>query len=50
MTLKEAIEVLEHHNRWRRGDDDLEMIDPKKVGVAIDTALHLLKELLKNNE
>ena len=37
MTLKEAIEVLRMHNRWRRGDDSIPMTNPTKLGLAIDT-------------
>ena len=25
MTLQEAVTILENHNKWRRGDDTLEM-------------------------
>jgi len=40
-----VIEVLETHNRWRRGDETVDMIHPETVGKAIDAAVKLLKEL-----
>ena len=36
MTLQEALKLLEIHNKWRRGDDTLEMAEPKDLGIAID--------------
>lgn len=36
MTLQEAVKLLENHNKWRRGDDTLEMVEPKDLGIAID--------------
>lgn len=39
MTLKEAIEVLRRHNKWRRGDDSIPMTNPTKLGLAIDTII-----------
>jgi hypothetical protein len=36
MTIQEAVALLENHNKWRRGDDTLEMADPKELGIAID--------------
>ncbi len=31
MTLEQAIEILETHNRWRRGDDTEPMLKPKDI-------------------
>ena len=42
MTNKEAIEILESHNRWRRGDDDVKETDPKLYGMALDKAIEVL--------
>ena len=42
MTLKTAIRVLERHNEWRRGGEG-DMVDPKKLGRAIDVILEHLK-------
>mgnify|MGYP001824016901 CR=1 FL=1 len=36
MTLQEAVTLLENHNKWRRGDDTLEMAEPKDLGMAIE--------------
>lgn len=38
MKLKEAIEVLELHNRWRRGEE-VEMTTPTLLGEAIDVVV-----------
>ena len=46
MTLQEAVAILENHNKWRRGDDTLEMAEPKYLGIAID----LITEYLKNEK
>jgi hypothetical protein len=35
MTIIEAIQVLKHHNKWRKGAD-IEMTDPKILSEAID--------------
>lgn len=39
MTLKDAIEVLRRHNKWRRGDDSVPETNPKLLGEAIDTVI-----------
>ena len=40
MDVKEAIEVLKHHNVWRRGEDESAiMTNPKRLGIAIDTVI-----------
>lgn len=36
MTLQEAVKLLDKHNKWRRGDDTLEMVEPKDLGMAIE--------------
>ena len=37
MTLKKAIEIIEQHNKWRRGNSDkIEMVDVFELGKAID--------------
>lgn len=45
MKLKQAIGVLETHNRWRRGEDIEPMLKPTDIGIAIDTVV----EYVKNN-
>ena len=41
MTTEQALQVLQYHNRWRRGED-IEMTNPKKLGEAIDKAIEVL--------
>jgi len=50
MTYKEAKEILENHNKWRRGDDDFSPADPKKLGQAIDLAVLALKIMALKEE
>lgn len=45
MTTKETIELLEEFNKWRRGDELIEMIPPKLIGQAIDSAIKKLKTI-----
>ena len=45
MDIKQAIGILETHNRWRRGEDVEPMINPRELGIAID----LIVEYIKNN-
>ena len=45
MTIKEAKEILEKHNNWRRCNEDdceCEMMHPKELGKAIDIAIDKL--------
>jgi hypothetical protein len=39
--LKEAIEVLSQHQKWRKGDDNQPMTEPKKLTEALDIAIRL---------
>lgn len=41
MTVDEAVELLRRHNEWRRGADVDEMVDPKRLGWAIDLLCHV---------
>ena len=43
MEVKEVIEILESHNKWRRGSDDVEPTNPKLLGMAIDRAVEELR-------
>jgi hypothetical protein len=45
MDIKQAVGILETHNRWRRGEDVEPMINPRELGIAID----LIVEYIKNN-
>ena len=47
MKITEAIEIVERGQRWRRGEE-IEMVEPKLFGEAIDMVLNAL--LNKNNE
>lgn len=50
MTLKQAIRIVENHNKWRRDNNVLlktRMIDPKKLGVALDVLLIVAKDYCK---
>jgi len=44
MELKQAIGILETHNRWRRGEDVEPMIDPRELGIAIDLIVEYIKK------
>jgi len=46
MNKAEVIEVLTQHNYWRRGQDEGRMTDPTLLGLAIDEAIKLLKEVM----
>ncbi len=51
MKLKEAAEILEQHNKWRRDNSVIpkyEMGNPKEIGIAIDVVVKFIKEDLKN--
>ena len=42
MKLKEAILILETHNKWRRGGD-MPMTNSTELGIAIDVILNKVK-------
>jgi hypothetical protein len=49
MNLEKAIEILEHHNRWRRDEsvlNSLEMVNPTELGKAIDLVTVELRMLI----
>ena len=35
MNKEEALKILKQHNEWRRGNEDVEMVDVKEFGLAI---------------
>ena len=47
MNIKEATKILKEHNEWRRdkhlGGFELEMCNPKELGIAIDTIVEYLE-------
>lgn len=47
MKLTKAIEIVEKHNKWRRANEDLEMVNPTELGKAIDTLLEYCKKGVK---
>ena len=47
MTLKQAIKIVESHNKWRRDNNvppKTRMVEPKKLGVALDVLLIVAKD------
>lgn len=50
MTEQEALDLLQKHNRWRRGDDSVEMADPRALGHAIDVACRVLAERIEKEK
>lgn len=42
MDTKQVIDILERHNRWRRGAD-IKMEHPKALGIAIDTVVEYFR-------
>ena len=50
MTEREALELLQRHNRWRRGDNSIEMADPRAIGLAIDVACRVLTEHIEHEK
>lgn len=52
MTIKEAISILEEHNKWRRSQPPYDGIiptydlpSPKEIGEAIDVAIRAMRDL-----
>jgi len=46
MKVKKAIIILENHNEWRRNEEvpnTIVMVDPKELGIAIDTVVSEFK-------
>lgn len=46
MTTKEAIEILQQFNDWRRDKNDInqiEMPDVTQIGIAIDIAIEVMR-------
>lgn len=50
MTEQEALELLQRHNRWRRGDYAVEMAAPRAIGLAIDVACRVLAEHIEHEK
>lgn len=43
MEVQEALRLLEHHNKWRKGAD-IPMIQPKVLSEVIDTIVNEFKK------
>jgi hypothetical protein len=50
MTTTKALEILKHHNTWRRGIVDDPKYTPKEIGEAIDVAIKHLEYVEKIKE
>jgi len=44
MKLKQAVELLEKHNKWRRGDENITQSAPRQLGIAIDMVVSEFKD------
>ena len=44
MTLDEAIEIVEYHNLWRRGDFEEYIYTPRQLTIALELVLIAAKE------
>lgn len=45
MTKEEVIQVLKQHNKWRRDHDgEVEAVDVKILGKALDEAIKYLRD------
>ena len=49
MEIQDAIRLLEHHNKWRRGAD-IPMVNPTVLGEAIDEIIKEFKEKMMEKE
>lgn len=50
MTLKQAIKIVENHNKWRRDNNvpsKYQMVDVKELGIALDVLLIVAKDYCK---
>ena len=43
MEIKEAIKILENHNKWRLGKTEI-MFDPKKITKTIEIIINEIKK------
>ena len=47
MTIKQAIKILIRTNKWRRGAE-IKMPETKEYGVAVDVAIAVMEQFLKD--
>lgn len=45
-----VVSLVRRYNRWRKGDDDLEMENPKQIGEALDAICDLVEKLQRHVE
>lgn len=52
MKVEKAIEILEQHNKWRRGEGEINEMpfSPYELGKAIDVVVFLLPRLKQGND
>ena len=43
MTTQQAVQILDQHNKWRRGEEGISQADPATIGVAIDVVVNALR-------
>lgn len=48
MIKQEALKVLEDHQKWRLGDDEVEATNPKELTKAIEVAIISLGDSLED--
>lgn len=41
--IKDAADLLERHNKWRRSCEDLPMVNTTELGLAIDVVVKHLR-------
>jgi hypothetical protein len=41
--IEKAVNILEKHNKWRRGDESIDMVNPVILGKAIDLIISEMK-------
>lgn len=49
MNIKQSLEILREHNRWRRGAD-IPMQHPALLGEAIDKIVYYVEMKIKEEE
>lgn len=49
MELQQAVHILKKHNEWRRGSD-IEMIQPSKIGIAIDVIVEAFENKCSSSQ
>ncbi len=49
MSLDKAIKILEYHQQWRLGNEDIMKYKPKDITEALDVVLKTVKELKESS-